>query len=149
VPNEGSGAALFEPAPSGSVGGSPHPAYRQVGSPPNLWALGFIVVFTVGGVTGINIANPAFDVLAQDSYYVSPKLRALAQAPPKLPRSRGADATSASSCWVYLGGRSWSNSRRMRVKRSFATETGLQTGHPPKPLQGARVAPSCSFAKGR
>jgi hypothetical protein len=93
VPNEGSGAALFEPAPSGSVGGSPHPAYRQVGSPPNLWALGFIVVFTVGGVTGINIANPAFDVLAQDSYYVSPKLRALAQAPPKLPRSRGADAS--------------------------------------------------------
>jgi len=37
---------------------------------PMLWAIGFIVVFTVGGVTGVNIANPAFDVLAQDTYYV-------------------------------------------------------------------------------
>jgi cytochrome c oxidase subunit 1 len=37
---------------------------------PMLWAIGFIVVFTVGGVTGVNIANPGFDVLAQDSYYV-------------------------------------------------------------------------------
>jgi cytochrome c oxidase subunit 1 len=37
---------------------------------PMLWAIGFIVVFTVGGVTGVNIANPAFDALAQDTYYV-------------------------------------------------------------------------------
>jgi hypothetical protein len=45
-------------------------------------------------------------------------------------------STSASSCWECLGGRSWSNSRRIRAKRSSATETGPETGHPPKPLPG-------------
>jgi cytochrome c oxidase subunit 1 len=37
---------------------------------PMLWAIGFLLVFTMGGVTGVNIANANFDALAQDTYYV-------------------------------------------------------------------------------